>query len=158
MSDRSLVRTEDRSELSASSRQSPTLCATTNSVLGYWPTVSSLTSSYDSALWTVITVLTGPMKSQRLEKVYLLSDFSGFAETQFPTEADAKVAFMDTVGSTQRVASRSNTRCLFFRCATRSKVRTKCHNPFRTLGPLNSSALVWVGIHPTAIRAVARQK
>jgi hypothetical protein len=56
-----LVRTEDRSELWASSWQSPTLCATTNSVLGYVPTVSSLTSSYDSALWTVMTVLTGPI-------------------------------------------------------------------------------------------------
>src|SRR6478735_8895749 len=106
-----------------------------------------------------MTVLTGPIKSQRFENVYLLSDFSGFDETQFPTEGDAKVAFMATVGSTQRVASRSNTRCLFFRCATKSRVRTKCHNPFRKLGPLNpSSALAWDVSGPTANSAIARQK
>src|SRR5437764_8666909 len=74
------------------------------------------------------------MKSQRLAKVYLFSDFSGFAVTQAPTEGDEKVAFMATVGSTQRVISRSCNRYLVFRCATSSRVRTKCHKPFRKLG------------------------
>src|SRR4051794_12214440 len=76
------------------------------------------------------------MKSQRLAKVYLLSDFSGLADTQLPTDGDANVAFMARVGSTQRVISRSCKRCLVLRCAaTSSSVRTKCHMPFRKLGP-----------------------
>ena len=45
----------------ASSWQSPTLLATTNSILGSLPTVSSFTSVYDSSLCTVMTVLTGPI-------------------------------------------------------------------------------------------------
>src|SRR5260370_6636268 len=90
--------------------------------------------------------------------MYLLSDFAGFAETQFPTEGDEKVAFMATVGSTQRVISRSSNRYLDFRCATSSRVRTKCHIPFRKLGPSNPSALAWDESGPTAISAIARQK
>src|SRR4051794_8727570 len=86
------------------------------------------------------------MKSQRLAKVYLLSDFSGLADTQLPTDGDANVAFMATVGSTQRVISRSCKRCLVLRCAaTSSSVRTKCHMPLRKLGPSNpTSALACV--------------
>src|SRR5438105_2806814 len=79
------------------------------------------------------------MKSHLLAKVYLLSDFSGFAVTQAPTDGDEKVAFMATVGSTQRVISRSCNRYLVFRCATSSRVRTKCHNPFRKLGASDPS-------------------
>src|SRR2546421_9342479 len=95
------------------------------------------------------------MKSQRFAKVYLLSDFSGFAVTQLPTEGDEKVAFMATVGSTQRVISRSCKRYLVLRCATSSRVRTKCHNPFRKLGPLNpSSAVAGDEPVPTMIKAI----
>jgi hypothetical protein len=46
--------------------------------------------------------------------VYLLSYLWGFAEMQFPTEGDEKVAIMACVGSTQRVASRVINRCLLF--------------------------------------------
>src|SRR2546421_3249574 len=95
------------------------------------------------------------MKSQRFAKVYLLSDFSGVAVTQLPTEGDEKVAFMATVGSTQRVISRSCNRYLVFRCATSSSVRTKCHNPFRKLGPLKpSSAVAGDEPVPTMIKAI----
>src|SRR3954471_22291961 len=106
----------------------------------------------------VITVLTGPIKSHLLAKVYLLSDFSGVAVTQLPTEGDEKVAFMATVGSTQRVISRSCNRYLVFRSATSSSVRTKCHNPFRKLGPLNSSAVTGDEPVPTMINAIKTEK
>src|SRR5947207_15563103 len=99
------------------------------------------------------------MKSQRLAKVYLLSDFSGFAVTQAPTEGDEKVAFMATVGSTQRVISRSCNRYLVFRCATSSSVRTKCHNPFRKLGPSNPScALARDATGPTINNDIKQQR
>src|SRR3954453_17235823 len=100
------------------------------------------------------------MKSQRLAKVYLLSDFSGLADTQLPTDGDANVAFMATVGSTQRVISRSCKRCLVLRCAaTSSSVRTKCHMPFRKLGPSNPpSALAWDASDPTMARAIKTPK
>src|SRR4051812_38537869 len=107
----------------------------------------------------VITVLTGPIKSHLLAKVYLLSDFSGVAVTQLPTEGDEKVAFMATVGSTQRVISRSCKRCLVLRWVTSSKVRTKCHMPFRKLGPPNPpSALAWDENGPIIINATKIQK
>src|SRR3954462_3857931 len=99
------------------------------------------------------------MKSQRLAKVYLLSDFSGLADTQLPTDGDANVAFMATVGSTQRVISRSCKRYLVLRCATSSRVRTKCHKPFRKLGPLNpSSAVADEETVPTIINAIKTQR
>src|SRR3954451_24395908 len=101
------------------------------------------------------------MKSQRLAKVYLLSDFSGLADTQLPTDGDANVAFMATVGSTQRGISRSCQRCLVFRvAATSSSVRTKCHMPFRKLGPSNpTSALACVDASdPTMTNAVRTAK
>jgi len=87
-----------------------------------------------------------------------LSIFSGFAETQFPIEGEANVAFMDCVGSTQAVNSRSSRRCLLLRCATRSSVRTKCHKPFRKLGPWNSSALAVLEIELTISNATTTQK
>src|SRR3954465_9990213 len=96
------------------------------------------------------------MKSQRLANVYLLSDFSGLADTQLPTDGDANVAFMATVGSTQRVISRSCKRCLVLRCAaTSSSVRTKCHMPFRKLGPSKlPSALACDASDPNVTRAI----
>src|SRR4051794_4495067 len=78
---------------------------------------------------------------------------------QLPTEGDEKVAFMATVGSTQRVISRSCNRYLVFRCATSSSVRTKCHNPFRKLGPLNpSSAVAGEETVPTIINAIKTER
>src|ERR1700722_18063760 len=90
--------------------------------------------------------------------MYLLSDFSGLAETQFPTEGDEKVALMATVGSTHRVISRSSNVYFVVRCATSSSFRTKCHSPFRKLGPSNSSALACDEIGPIVISAIKTQK
>jgi hypothetical protein len=82
------------------------------------------------------------------------------ADTQLPTDGDANVAFMATVGSTQRVISRSCKRCLVLRCAaTSSSVRTKCHMPFRKLGPSNpTSALACDASGPTLTPAMKTAK
>src|SRR3954452_10120220 len=91
--------------------------------------------------------------------MYLLSDFSGLTVTQLPTDGDEKVAFMATVGSTQRVISRSCNRYLVFRCATSSRVRTKCHRPFRKLGASNPScAEAGDEIGATMINAIEAHK
>src|SRR4249920_1773184 len=72
--------------------------------------------------------------------MYRLLTFSGFEEWQFPTGADANVAFMAMVGSTQRVISRSSSFWRLFEWVTISSVRTNFHNPFRKVGPPKPSS------------------
>src|SRR5579863_2023175 len=76
--------------------------------------------------------------------MYLFATLSGLAEWQFATDADENVAFMASVGSTQRVISRSNKRNLPRECITASRVRTKCHMPRRNFGPSTASS-AWTG-------------
>src|SRR5206468_9978557 len=65
-----------------------------------------------------------------------LPTFSGLSETQLPTGADEKVAFIEWVGSTQRVTSLLARRYLMFLLVflTMSSVRTKRQSPVRKLG------------------------
>src|SRR5271156_6702684 len=90
--------------------------------------------------------------------MYLLLVFSGLADRQSPTDGDENVAFIASVGSTQRVISRSSNRCRPFAPATNSSVRKKCHIPLRKLGPLNSSALASARNGTATISAMAAKE
>src|SRR3954447_18935095 len=66
--------------------------------------------------------------------MYLLLTLVGVEEWQLPTEAVENMAFIPTVGSTQRIISRSSNLWRPLEWPT-STVRTNLHNPFRKLGP-----------------------
>src|SRR3954466_9321258 len=83
--------------------------------------------------------------------MYLLLTLVGVEEWQLPTEAVENMAFIPTVGSTQRIISRWSNLWRPLEWPT-STVRTNLHNPFRKLGPPKPCSAANAGADPSGAK------